>query len=317
MSRSHYFNIAEHTICINFRDGDSLNDMGLLPSFHAFATDEPTQPLLLTMDVDDSLRPMADKQLVRKFDTGNGDTVVHQLPDGGYQYIVRDIMDGDCCLMIADSHFSHCRCALNGDWTMRSFGLNNALMMAFAFAGAYHQTMLIHASVSMIPAPTPNNQATRLPDCQTTNLPIAFPFTAASGTGKSTHTSLWLKHIEGTQLLNDDNPAIRIIDGVPYIYGSPWSGKTPCYRNRKALLGAVTLIERAQQNSIEKLNPVTAFATLLPACSSMKWDEPTYGRLCDAIAKIIETTPVYTLHCLPDEGAARLSYQTLTAPWMK
>jgi hypothetical protein len=49
----------------------------------------------------------------------------------------------------------------------------------------------------------------------------------------------------------------------------------------------------------------------------MKWDEPTYGRLCDAIAKIIETTPVYTLHCLPDEGAARLSYQTLTAPWMK
>ena len=340
MSSIHYFCIAGHNIRISFRDDDSQNNMGLLPSFRAFSLPlSPSQgrgraaleasPLggalegwdgneaspmggglegaafLFTLDVDDSLRPAKEKKLVRKFDTGNGDTIVHQLPNGGYQYIVRDIMGNDCCLLIANDEFTHCSCALNGDWTMRSFGLNNALMMIFAFAGAYHQTMLIHASATMLVI---QNSELRIPNSEEF---IGFPFIAASGTGKSTHTSLWLRHIEGTQLLNDDNPIIRIIDGQPYLYGSPWSGKTPCYRNRRTRLGAVTRIERAPQNSIERLSPIEAFASLLPACSSMKWDEGTYRRLCDAITRIIETTPIYTLHCLPDEEAARLSYSTL------
>jgi hypothetical protein len=319
MISSHYFCIAEHLIRINFNDDDSQNNMGLLPSFQPFSLPIDASPAgegleeasyLFTLDVDDSFRPAKEKKLVRKFDTGNGDTIVHQLPNGGYQYIVRDIMGNDCCLLIANDRFTRCQCALNGDWTMRSFGLNNALMMMFAFAGAYHQTMLIHASATMIPDP-------HLSPLASNPLPLGFPFIAASGTGKSTHTSLWLKHIEGIQLLNDDNPIIRIIDGQPYLYGSPWSGKTPCYRNRKTLLGAVTRIERAPQNNIERLSPIEAFASLLPACSSMKWDEGTYRLLCDAITRIIETTPIYTLHCLPDEEAARLSYSTLTEPWKR
>ena len=318
MSSSHCFCIAGHHIRINFNDDDSQNNMGLLPSFRPFTINTPPStshlsPLtshLFVMDVDDSLRPAKEKKLVRKFDTGNGDTIVHQLPDGGYQYIVRDIMGNDCCLLIANEKFTHCRCALNGDWTMRSFGLNNALMMTFAFAGAYHQTMLIHASATMI-------EERKEESGERKEESIGFPFIAASGTGKSTHTSLWLKHIEGAQLLNDDNPIIRIIDGTPYLFGSPWSGKTPCYRNRKTRLGAVTRIERAPQNSIERLSPIEAFASLLPACSSMKWDEGTYRLLCDAITRIIETTPIYTLHCLPDEEAAQLSYQTLTEGWKR
>ncbi len=298
MNSNHLFSIAGHVVGICFSPSD-INDISLLPSFAPFRwTSAETVKPLLTLCVDDTLQPEKERKLLRNFDTGNGNTLVYQLPDKGYQFIIRDTKDRDCCLLIANADFSECRCALNGDVTMRQFGLNNALMLCYAFAGSHYQTLLIHAS------------------CVAYN-GCGYPFIAKSGTGKSTHSSLWLQHIEGTELMNDDKPVIRIIDGTPYIYGSPWSGKTPCYRNRQALLGAVTLIERAKQNSIERLNPVAAFATLLPACSSMKWDEPTYGRLCDAIAKIIETTPVYTLHCLPDEGAARLSYQTLTAPWKK
>ena len=52
-----------------------------------------------------------------------------------------------------------------------------------------------------------------------------------SGTGKSTHSRLWLKYIPDTKLLNDDNPAVRIMDNnTIMIYGTPWSGKTPCYK---------------------------------------------------------------------------------------
>jgi hypothetical protein len=189
---------------------------------------------------------------------------------------------------------------------MRSFGLNDALMLIFAFAGSFHQTLLIHASCIMVGAQATDHNSP---------LPVAFPFTAKSGTGKSTHTSLWMKHIEGCELMNDDNPVIRIDDqGTPYIYGSPWSGKTPCYRNVKARLGAVTRIERAPKNSIEREGPVQAFALLLPACSSMKWDSIIYNNLCESITQLIATTPIYTLYCLPDEEAARLCHKTIALP---
>ncbi|MBQ8712618.1 MAG: hypothetical protein IJ551_07360 [Prevotella sp.] len=289
---NHYFRIADHNICITFQE-PSAGSLDLLPSFKPFGLtdDVPMSELLFRLTVDDALRPAQDKELIRSFDTGNGDTVVSRLPNGGYQYIIRNIYNRDCCLLITNTDFTVCRCALKGDWTMRSFGLNNALMLVFAFAGSFHQTMLIHASCVML-----GDQA--------------YPFIAQSGTGKSTHTSLWLKHIEGAELLNDDNPIIRILDdGQPYIYGSPWSGKTPCYRNRRAHLGAVTRIDRAPQNSMERHSPVQAFASLLPACSSMKWDSIIYNNLCDAITRIIETTPIYTLHCRPDEEAARVCYE--------
>ena len=122
---------------------------------------------------------------------------------------------------------------------------------------------------------------------------------------------LWLTHIPGSELLNDDNPILRIVDGKPFIYGSPWSGKTPCYRNRKAKLAAITRIERAGENRLERLPTVQAFASLLPSCSSMKWDEAIFNNICNVVSKFIRLVPIYTLHCRPDKAAAELSYQTL------
>ena len=69
--------------------------------------------------------------------------------------------------------------------------------------------------------------------------------------------------------MNDDNPVVRIINGKSFIFGSPWSGKTPCYRNIKAPLGAVTRIDRAPTNSIEKEDALKAFVSLLPSVSSI------------------------------------------------
>lgn len=307
----HFFCFGGHNVGITF-SGSDPNDISLLPSFAPFRLDEEPSEVLFTLYVDDTLRPEKNKKLVRKFDTGNGDTLVYQLSDGGYQFIIRDIGGGDCCLLICNRDFSQCRCALNGNWVMRSFGLNDALMLVYAFAGSFYDTLLIHASCIL-------------------HKGYAYPFIAQSGTGKSTHSSLWMKHIEDAQLMNDDNPIIRVqkpvpsISGdlqsvpgdlqspaIPYVYGSPWSGKTPCYRNIMAPLGAVVQIARAPQNSIERLKTVEAFATLLPACSSMKWDTTIYNNLCDTLTRIIGTTPIYTLHCLPDEEAARLCHGTIT-----
>jgi len=295
MGQTHYFSISGLIVRLIFAP-EGQNDMDLLPSFRTFATEGvDDDELFFTLEIDDRLRPSKERTLVRSFDTGNGDTVVYQLNDGGYQYIIRNIAGNDCCLLETNQSFSLCRCALRGDWTMRTFGLNNALMLVFAFAGSYRDTLLIHASCIGY-----GNHG--------------YPFIAKSGTGKSTHSSLWIKYIEGAHLINDDNPIIRIIEGTPYIYGSPWSGKTPCYRNLKTRLGAIVRIDRAPSNSIERHSPIQAFASLLPACSSMKWDTVIYDNLITTLSKIIETTPVYTLHCLPDEEAALLCHHTICPP---
>ncbi|MBR6962168.1 MAG: hypothetical protein IKH86_00915 [Prevotella sp.] len=288
------FVIAEHYIRIIFKD-TRRNNMSLLRSFEPFRTAESLSGgLFFQLTVDDSLQPKREgRERIRTFDTGNGDTVVDRYPDGGYQFIIKDIRGGECCLLQANKDFSNCQCALNGNYDMRCFGLNNALMLVFAFAGSHQQTLLIHASLVRH-----NGRG--------------YAFIAKSGTGKSTHVSLWLRHIPNCDLMNDDNPIIRIIDGQPYIYGGPWSGKTPCYRQVKAPLGAVTRIDRAPENSIEKLPPIEAFASFLPSCSSMKWDNDIFNNVCNTVTKVVETTGIYTLHCLPDKEAAILCHKTIS-----
>jgi hypothetical protein len=157
-------------------------------------------------------------------------------------------------MLQTNKSFDDCQCALNGNYNMRCFGLNNALMLVFAFAASRRQTLLLHASLVRQNG-------------------YGYAFIAKSGTGKSTHVSMWLRHLPGCDLMNDDNPIVRFIDVEPYIYGCPWSGKTPCYRNVRARLGAITRIDRAPHNAIEQLDPIEAFASLLPSCSSMKWGQ--------------------------------------------
>lgn len=292
----HDYTIAEHPIRIEFLE-DGRNDTRLLPSFAPFEIEgqHEEETLFFQLTVDDTMRPEPKerRERIRKFDTGNGETVVDLVDDGGYQYIIKDINGAECCLLRSDKEFRRCRCALNGNYNMRSFGLNNALMLIFAFAGSRHDTLLIHASLVRQNG-------------------YGYAFIAKSGTGKSTHVSLWLRHLPGCDLMNDDNPIVRIIDGEAYIFGGPWSGKTPCYRNVKARLGAITRIDRAPANSIERLAPIEAFASFLPSCSSMKWDEDIFNRICNTVTKIIETTAIYTLHCLPNEEAAILCNKTIS-----
>lgn len=291
--QNHQFIIAEFNVCIVFHD-TTINGSWLIPSFEPFRISQPTsqENNLFELVVDDELKPFAKekKEHIRVFDTGNGDTVVDLLPNEGYQFIIKDINGHSCCLLQTDREYKKCSCALNGNFHMRTFGLNNALMLVFAFAASRYQTILIHASLVR-------------------NSGYGYAFIAKSGTGKSTQVSMWLRYIKGCDLMNDDNPIIRILNNIPYIYGSPWSGKTPCYRNMKARLGAVTQIERSLNNKVEPLKPIEAFVAVLSSSSTMKWDKDIFNNICDTITHIIEETKIYKLHCLPNREAAEICYQ--------
>lgn len=290
------YRIAGHIVRIDVGGNERILDT-ILPSFIPFKTDEDDNASpLLRLEVCKTLDSMPDEQchLIREVDTGNGITVVKKIDTtGGYQFLVNNVDNQECALLITSADFKHCRCALLGASYTYSFSLNNALMLAYAFSAAYYETLLVHASVVRYGGK-------------------AFAFTAKSGTGKSTQVANWLKYIEGCDMINDDNPIIRVEDGKVILYGSPWSGKTPCYRNVLAPLGAVTLIERDQRNYVESLSPLKAFAVMLSACSAMKWDENLYQRVCETISKIVETTQVCTLHCLPDRESAIVCKDALT-----
>lgn len=284
--KDNFYRVAELDMLIQFAES-ATNDERLIESFEPFRVSAPKGSILFHLTVDDSTRPYPKekRERIRNFDTGSGHTLVDKLDNGGYQFIIRDIYDADCALVITNADFSECHCALNGSMNMRRFGLNNTLMLIYAFSSCPYDTLMLHASLVRQNG-------------------YGYAFIAKSGTGKSTHVSLWLRHLKGCDLMNDDNPILRIIGGKVYIFGSPWSGKTPCYRNVKAPLGAITRIDRAEENSVDKLSPVAAFASLLPACSSMKWDKDIYDRICATITKVIESIGIYTLHCLPDKEAA-------------
>lgn len=294
-SNCYHFCIADFHVRVLFKESKH-NGMHLLSSMQPFVEEEvPADSLLFQLTVDDEL-PVVSKdhrERVGRFDSGNGMTVVDRLEDGGYQYIIKDIYDRECCLLQTNKEFSDCRCALNGNKDMRSFGITNALMIVYAFAGSFQQTLLIHASTIL-------------------NNGYGYAFIAKSGTGKSTHTQLWIKHIPGSELMNDDNPIVRVVGDQAFIYGSPWSGKTPCYRQIKAPLGAITRIDRAPKNSIEKLSPIEAFASLLPSCSNMKWDKDIFHGICNTVTRVIELTNCYTLHCLPDQEAAEICHKEIS-----
>ena len=183
MIESHDFNIAELNVRICFAESP-FNSMRLLTSFEPFRVNTLEGHLFFSLLVDDSLKPYPKdkRKRIRAFDTGNGDTIVDRLDNGGYQYIIKDINGACCCLLQTNKDFSDCRCALNGNYNMRCFGLNNALMLIFAFAGSRLQTLLIHASLVRQNG-------------------YGYAFIAKSGTGKSTQVSMWLRYLKGCDLM--------------------------------------------------------------------------------------------------------------------
>lgn len=140
----------------------------------------------------------------------------------------------------------------------------------------------------------------------------AVLFLGESGTGKSTHTRLWQENIEGTFLLNDDSPFVRVEDGKIWAYGSPWSGKTPCYKQERYELKACVRLSQAPYNQISRLGVLQAYGAIHPSCPpAFAYDNGLYDHISSFINKLLSSVPFYHLVCLPDKEAALLSYKTI------
>lgn len=136
-----------------------------------------------------------------------------------------------------------------------------------------------------------------------------YAFAAKSGTGKTTHVTLWKKLFGNrANIVNGDKPIIRFHDGVPYAYGTPWCGKERENINSRVPLKALCFIERAKQNSIAPLEGqqmlARLFGQLLLPC-----DAGEVVRLTALLDRLVRGVPCYLLKCNMDVEAAEVAYK--------
>lgn len=210
-------------------------------------------------------------------------------------YIIRwRQTDGSCRLMKVQPQGNSFAVYTDMDKNTNSHILEFSLWIAFGIAALYRQTVSIHASTIVH-----NGKA--------------ILFLGESGTGKSTQSRLWLEHIPSTELLNDDSPFICTYSkDMPAIWGTPWSGKTPCYKNKSAPIAAFVRLYQAPCNTIKRLRIIEAIAALQPSLPPILSVEPAFADLMHTcLSSAIAQIPVYSMGCLPHKDAAQLLYNTL------
>ena len=217
-----------------------------------------------------------------------------------------------CCEMECNENFTEGILYIMPDCQDVRFCIDNALMLLYAFRTAPLMTLEMHAAVVV----KADRCAVR---CQTAALldrpnglidqqELGYLFLGHSGTGKSTHARQWLAAFDDAWLLNDDNPILRVMeDGEVRVYGSPWSGKTPCYKNACARVGGIIKLSQAPHNKMRILSLPEAYAYMLSSASGLKMDRQMADCMYESIKHVITHVKCYHLDCLPNTEAAEVA----------
>lgn len=216
--------------------------------------------------------------------------------DGGLVIELRHVAESEPCLqMRMPAALDHAAISLlPGNDDEDPYFLTHALMLAYMLAAFGNGTLLIHASTVVCDG-------------------RAYLFQGRSGTGKSTHARLWTEHIAGAWLLNDDHPVIRVFDDrSAMVYGSPWSGKTHCYRNDSAPIGGFVRIVRAAENRLVPHHPLRGYASLTASVFNAPFlAEELREARHRSLEHLVTAIPVYEMHCRPDREAAEICKNNL------
>lgn len=249
--------------------------------------------------------------LFDRLDEPHGEILIDSMPkllrkpkqEAGYISYISGGRDGKTIIMTMDS---------NSDWSKVAIAINKNYynigedreicehQYQFAFCGIAFRNMLMHREGLIIHSSS-----------------IAFRdkgiiFTAPSGTGKSTHVSLWEEAFKGEVVVaNDDTPAVRIIGDVPVLFGTPWSGSSDKYANIQVPLKTIVVLEQHSENMIRKISPLEALPKLIPGCFLPYFDRKTMIRTYDMILKLLTGVDVYHLRCLPNQEAVEMVYQCI------
>lgn len=285
---SHY-QVGDHIFAIEATE----EQLAQLPNYTPFRISTDASPLFV-IHVEDGDIPSSD----------NWEHVYTDRSDEDMPRIEMYRLAGQWLFRVSMSREGEIVCAMrcSEDWSEVSlfmhpayvrFAIDNAAMLVYAFATVGRKTLLFHSSVTVRDG-------------------LAYMFLGHSGTGKSTHSQQWKAAFPEVELLNDDNPAVRIMDDrTVRVYGTPWSGKTPCYKASSAPVAALVQLAQAPQNSITRLRMSQAYPFILASVSGLKVLPKMMDQIYESIALLLELCPVYKLECLPNPNAARVCYEEI------
>lgn len=140
----------------------------------------------------------------------------------------------------------------------------------------------------------------------------AYLFSAGSGTGKSTHTQLWLDQFgDRAFVLNDDKPALRLEEGTWYAYGTPWSGKYDISANVRVPVAGICMLHRAEKNKIQVFSGAKAVFSLLE--QTLRPADPALrDKLMVLLDRLITMVPLWQMGCNMAPEAALVSYEAMS-----
>lgn len=140
----------------------------------------------------------------------------------------------------------------------------------------------------------------------------AYLFSAPSGTGKSTHTRLWQSVFgEKARVFNDDKPALRLIDGTWYAYGTPWCGKDGININMKVPVAGICFLKQAPENRIRRLSPQEAAQRIISQTLHKFKLVENLDLMLGHTDKLVRQIPVFELENRPEPEAVRMSYENM------
>lgn len=304
-----YYRVADLLFAV---ETNATEAWGTMPNYAAFREEEVAgldESSLFVLRIDSTgLLGEAEQAVYRHLYTDSSEEdmpriEVYQRADGGWWLRVAIQAKAPiCCEIECDAHFHSAVLHLDTDCADRRFCIDNALMLLYAFRTAPLRVLEMHAAVVVKPRIATNGGGREL----------AYLFLGHSGTGKSTHARQWLEAYPDAWLLNDDNPIVRVMpDGEVRVYGSPWSGKTPCYKNAYARIGGIIKLSQAPYNQMQSVSLPQSYAYMLSSTSGLKMEPSIADSLHESIKHIITHVPCRHMHCLPNTEAARVCYETL------
>jgi hypothetical protein len=291
MSYTRTYKVAGFSFGIEVPESEALLDS--MSNLTPFICDSPQEDHIFDLKVAESV-PDSGAELIFRSDDGPGFPEISLFKaEDGWLVRVRPLPQlPEASVTHIDADFSKAELQFL-DPKEHVFAMNNTLMLMFAFSTACRGALEMHSSVVM-------------------NQGKGYLFLGRSGTGKSTHSRLWLENIPGTELLNDDNPILRLMPtGEARVFGSPWSGKTPCYKAKDVPVGAVVRIQQAPANSIQRLSPLQAYASLMASASAFRPFRELAEGWHRTLEGLVSRVPCFTLSCLPDAAAAQLCHSTV------
>lgn len=189
-------------------------------------------------------------------------------------------------VMMMRKDFSEATVYLRDDDPRYDFVMDSMTRIFFSQHAATRRALMLHASVVELGGK-------------------GYIFMGGSGIGKSTHSRLWVANFAGCRLLNDDCPLVVAGAEGFRVAGTPWSGKTRCFRNASCPVGGIARLSQAPRNRFTRLDGIEAFVNFIPGMSVMTSARGLYSEATSTALELLATVPVGTLECRPDREAAQ------------